>query len=941
MSLNGRTFQFNEVLTSSSVTFMMNDTDNDMCFLMPNRSSSEQFSMLGMVDGELIILGENQTPYYIYAYNVWQNAGSTQASDNRVITFIAEPEYYDPSEEDFMEWFLANTTEVVGASPLSEFEAPDGSEYYFKDAQARTDIADLKDNQYSSSSAFPASGEVGKIYIAKDTNETYRWDSTTSDYVLIGSAGGGGSLLYILSFSILTTDWESITGGYGASITDSHVGTATDEIVVFDDSLTDLNANIFWEKNGSTHTMTFTSDSVPSDTISGKVFVFGDASGDVAYALPAVTSSDNGKVLGVVGGAWSKMSAPSGLPSVSASDNGKSLEVIGGSWGVGAKKINQQYTATLDMLSPKTWNGLTDFSGSYVWTDGTEIYYSNGSDQYTLNKDTSTWSEKTWNGLTNFDRDNIWIDGENIYYSNNDEHYVLNRATSTWSEKTWSGMTYFAGRNIWSDDENIYYSYEEDQYVLNKSTSTWEEKTWNGSSEIYGEYIWTDGENIYYTSYSTNLVLNKATSTWSEKTWSGFEPSDTDYIWTDGNSVYYSDHDDQYILNKATSTWEEKTWIDDYYIPYYGEYIWSDGENYYYSDGDEHYTIGSSRQVLIGENGEFAAVPASGVILPTVTADDDESVLEAKDGRWHVGAKKLEVNYQDWMPKAWIGLTSFKGSAVWTDDTDIYYSNETDQYVLDKATSTWAEKTWTGLTSFNGDNIWTDGTNIYYSNWSSHYVLNKATSTWATKTWTGMTNFYGGFVWTDGENTYYSRGSSQYVLDTSTSTWALKTWNGQTNFSGSAIWTDGENYYYSNGNNQYILDKATSTWSAKTWNGLSFFNGEDIWTGGENIYYSGYGQYVLNKTTSTWVEKTWSGTNPLGKDVWTDGKSIYYSDFDDQRVLARGDQLYVGTDGEFKQIDAEGKLLPPVDSSDEGKVLCVVNGVWAAVTIPSANGVSF
>ncbi len=39
---------------------------------------------------------------------------------------------------------------------------------------------------------------------------------------------------------------------------------------------------------------------------------------------------------------------------------------------------------------------------------------------------------------------------------------------------------------------------------------------------------------------------------------------------------------------------------------------------------------------------------------------------------------------------------------------------------------------------------------------------------------------------------------------------------------------------------------------------------------------------------------------------------------------------------------ASGKsTLPSVTSSDNGKVLMVVNGVWAAGSIPSANGVSF
>lgn len=48
--------------------------------------------------------------------------------------------------------------------------------------------------------------------------------------------------------------------------------------------------------------------------------------------LPAVTSSENGKVLKVVEGAWAAADAPSGLPAVSGSDNGKVLTVSSGEW---------------------------------------------------------------------------------------------------------------------------------------------------------------------------------------------------------------------------------------------------------------------------------------------------------------------------------------------------------------------------------------------------------------------------------------------------------------------------------------------------------------------------------------------------------------------------------------------------------------------------------
>ena len=248
-----------------------------------------------------------------------------------------------------------------------------------------------------------------------------------------------------------------------------------------------------------------------------------------------------------------------------------------------------------------------------------------------------------------------------------------------------------------------------------------------------------------------------------------------------------------------------------------------------------------------------------------------------------------------WTFKSWTGLTSFTGVHVWTDGENVYYSYESTQYVLDKATSTWTSKSWSGLTNFRGYYIWTDGENVYYSNNNSsfgitgNYVLDKATSTWSTKTWTGLTSFSGFYIWTDGENIYYSSGSAQWVLDKSTSTWSTKSWSGLTNFNGSSIWTDGENIYYSNGSSQYVLNKSTSTWSTKSWSGFSSFSGEHFWTDGENIYYSASStQYVLDKSTSTGLTTSWSGmTSFNGSSIWTDGENIYYSNGSGQQILTK------------------------------------------------------
>ena len=218
----------------------------------------------------------------------------------------------------------------------------------------------------------------------------------------------------------------------------------------------------------------------------------------------------------------------------------------------------------------------------------------------------------------------------------------------------------------------------------------------------------------------------------------------------------------------------------------------------------------------------------------------------------------------------------------------------------------WKQKTWSGYSGPTRDSIWTDGIDIYVSNGSSQYVLDKSTSTWNVKTWYGLTEFYQEHIWTDGENIYYSYGSSQYVLDRKTSTWNPKTWDGSlTSFdvrrsnTAQYPWSDGENIYYKNSSKYYYLDKTNYTnyaWVEMTWNGISsIYYDNSIWTDGIDIYYSNSSnQYVLDKSTKTWYPKTWiaitwtiegTSTIPHGSLIWTDGNKIYSSFGSSQFVL--------------------------------------------------------
>lgn len=523
--------------------------------------------------------------------------------------------------------------------------------------------------------------------------------------------------------------------------------------------------------------------------------------------------------------------------------------------------------------------GVDSIDGENVWTDGENIYYSNGTVQYVWNKTNKTWETKTWTGLTNFYGRAIWVyDANNIFYSYQSNQYRLNLTNSTWNSYKWFGLTNFNGEYVWKLGTTVYYSAGSTQYQLNWSTSQWTTKTWNGLTNFYGAAIWTDGNYTYYSEGASQYYYDTSYARWRSTTWTGLTSFSGINIWSDGENTYYSNNESafgtigQYVLNKTNNTWSEKTWEG--LTGLTGYYIWTDGITYYYSYHSNQYQLNQAYHALsiaakVAESGSYNDLK------------DKPQGVEISDG----------VFGNTWVGKTWNYQITSSGY-IWTDGTNTYYSNGAIQKVLN-ASGEWENKTWTGLSNFDGKYVWTDGENVYYSNYTSsaqQYVLNKATSTWTTKAWSGRPTYLNGLnIWSDGTNIYYDQDSDHYVLNKETSTWSTKTWTGLSTFSGSSVWTDDENIYYSNGSTQKVLDKETSTWSDKTWNGITDFYGGLIWTDRINLYYDTqayypsqgkwvYVHYVLNRETSTWASQTWVGANDFdGSDVWTDGKNIYIS----------------------------------------------------------------
>ena len=234
-------------------------------------------------------------------------------------------------------------------------------------------------------------------------------------------------------------------------------------------------------------------------------------------------------------------------------------------------------------------------SGYYIWNDGGNTYYSQGSKQYVLNKESYAWEEKTWNypeGTSSVSGVQIWSDGNNIYYSTGTKHLVLNRETDTWENKTWYGFNEIQGYCVWNDGENTFYSKGVAQYVLNAETDTWEIMNWEGFSNISAVNVWSDGNNIYYSQATDQYVLDKETYTWEKSGFNSMPYFNGDTIWTDGQTVYYSAYSLQQVICVDTFSMESKTWggIGNFSAGFSQETgVWTDGTNHYLTTKNKTY----------------------------------------------------------------------------------------------------------------------------------------------------------------------------------------------------------------------------------------------------------------------------------------------------------------------------------------------------------------
>lgn len=86
--------------------------------------------------------------------------------------------------------------------------------------------------EYANLAAFPETGASGIIYVAKDTDLLYRWDTVTEDYVGVGGSGGGGAVDSVNGHTGVVVLTYSDVGAEPAKGTDDNYVTDAEKVVI-------------------------------------------------------------------------------------------------------------------------------------------------------------------------------------------------------------------------------------------------------------------------------------------------------------------------------------------------------------------------------------------------------------------------------------------------------------------------------------------------------------------------------------------------------------------------------------------------------------------------------------------------------------------------------------------------------------------------------------
>jgi len=221
-------------------------------------------------------------------------------------------------------------------------------------------------------------------------------------------------------------------------------------------------------------------------------------------------------------------------------------------WSDGENTYSSDFFGNYYVLNETTWekkewnfpiskNETTFLSSKDIWTDGENIYYSylnDSSEKYIhyMLKD-GNWESIKWKGFTDFSGEYIWTDGTNAYCFDGENHYMLKN--NTWEQIKWNDIELFYPEYIWTDGVNTYYSqYQTLPYVTNYilKDNKWVEIKLNDIELFDPGNVWSDGTNCYYSNIDQHFILKN--NKWVEKTWNGFTEFTGRDVWKDNNIIH-------------------------------------------------------------------------------------------------------------------------------------------------------------------------------------------------------------------------------------------------------------------------------------------------------------------------------------------------------------------------------------------------------------------
>lgn len=98
---------------------------------------------------------------------------------------------------------------------------------------------------------------------------------------------------------------------------------------------------------------------------------------------------------------------------------------------------------------------------------------------------------------------------------------------------------------------------------------------------------------------------------------------------------------------------------------------------------------------------------------------------------------------------------------------------------------------------------------------------------------------------------------------------------------------------------------------------------------------------IYDKSGFLYFAQRGSGSSAFGDVGYINTSGVAYFHVPWSYVDSKPTFATVATSGSYNDLSDKPTSLPTVTSSDNGKVLRVVNGAWSAVALPSASGVSF